>query len=154
MGQAAGLSEHEEIVLRRPHFNALRREVRETGELLFHIQLRQRAPPAPAGIEDFLARRIEDEALLDDLLAYQSFAVKTVGVRHAEYRGRHKWKPYFEALVKNEPASLTEADVRYAVDDENVFTEWPAYARTVLWYGRRGGKYLYTAEMKELGADG
>ena len=41
-----------------------------------------------------------------------------------------------------------------ALKDDAVCADWPEYARKVVWYGRRGGKNLYTAEIKETAADG
>ena len=56
-------------------------------------------------------------------------------------------------MQRNQKAVLAARPVRYAVDDENVCASWPEYARKVVWYGRRGGKNLYSSEIKEIAPD-
>ncbi len=102
-----------------------------------------------ASVTSFLSRYFEDMELCRELLAYQSFVVKTINNKHALLRARHPWRTYFAALLYNEKTALVREDVVYTVDDERTCTSWPEYARIVLWYGRRGGKNLYTSELRE-----
>ena len=102
-----------------------------------------------AGITSFLRRYFDDMAFCGELLAYQSFMVKTINNRRAELRARYSWRTYFDALLHNEQAALVPKDVLYTIDDPQTCSSWPEYARIVLWYGRRGGKNLYTSELGE-----
>ncbi len=104
-------------------------------------------------MDSFLSRFIPDNGFRAEMLRYQSFMVKTVGKPETVFDGDYDWKSYFLSLRRNRPAHLEKRRVRYAVTDENTCASWPEYARKVVWYGRRGGKNLYTAEIKELSAD-
>lgn len=102
----------------------------------------------------FLRPYFSDESLFEDLLEYQKFILKTVGVREKTFAGRYDWKAYFEALLSNRYTPLEKRDVRYAVRDDAAVDTWAQYAQKVLWYGRRGGKNVYTAEIRdETGGD-
>ncbi len=104
-----------------------------------------------AGVTAFLGRYFEDTDLCRELLAYQSFMIKTICNRRAEFHAHYRWKTYFDALLQNQKPELVSEDVLYTIDDEQTCTSWPEYARVVLWYGRRGGKNLYTSELRESG---
>ncbi len=102
---------------------------------------------------DFLSRYIPDAAFRAEMLRYQSFMVKTVGVQTPVFSGTCDWKTYFLSLRRNRPVHLERRPVRYTVTDDLACSDWPEYAQKVVWYGRRGGKNLYTAEIKEIPAD-
>ena len=105
-------------------------------------------------MDGFLSRYITDEAFRRELLAYQSFIIKEIGRPYTAFSGNYDWRPYFRSLQLNRGAVLEKRPVSYAVFDENVCADWPEYARKVVWYGRRGGKNLYSEEIKEIAADG
>lgn len=102
-----------------------------------------------AAVAPFLSRYFEDMTFCRELLSYQSFLVKTVRNAHAELRTHYRWKPYFDALLHNGKTALERRDVTYTIDDRQTCASWPEYARNVLWYGRRGGKNIYTSELGE-----
>ena len=104
-------------------------------------------------MEGFLSRYIPDPAFRAEMLRFQSFIVKTVGAPSAEFSGGYDWKTYFLSLRRNRALPLQRRPVRYAVADDLACPDWPSYAQNVVWYGRRGGKNLYTAEIKEMPAD-
>ena len=95
-----------------------------------------------------------DAAFRAEMLAYQSFMVKTVGRPASSFTGNYDWRSYFLSLRRNRRTPLVKRPVRYTVTDDLICADWPEYARKVVWYGRRGGKNLYTAEIKEMAADG
>ena len=107
-----------------------------------------------ADVLSFLERYFDDASLCRELLAYQSFIVKTIDPPKDTFHGRYRWKPYFDSLLRNRRADLERADVSYRIEDGQVCASWPEYARVVLWYGRRGGKYIYSSELKEIRQDG
>lgn len=104
-------------------------------------------------VAPFLHQYIADEALCADMLRYQSFMIKTIRNRHAECRVQYPWKTYFEAWLHNQKVDMKRKDTLYSIDDEHTCASWPEYARVVLWYGRRGGKNLYTSELNLIGGD-
>ncbi len=104
-------------------------------------------------MDAFLTPFIPDAAFRAELLRYQSFIVKEIGRPHSEFTGNYAWREYLAAMQRNQKAVLAARPVRYAVDDENVCASWPEYARKVVWYGRRGGKNLYSSEIKETAPD-
>ena len=105
-------------------------------------------------IKNFLSNYIDDDALLCELLAYQSFIIKQINVSHKSFSGSYNWKDYFGALLKGQKdAVLKKEKVHYVIDDIKAAVTWQEYARNVLWYGRRGGKNIYTSEIKEVVGD-
>ncbi len=101
-------------------------------------------------VEKFLEKYIEDEKLRKDLVRYQNFVVKDVNVSEKYFEGEYDWKNYFQSiLVDDIHHELEKRNVRYSVKDERVTHSWPEYAEKVLWFGRRGGKNIYTSEITE-----
>lgn len=105
-----------------------------------------------AGADRFLSRYLPDEAFRKELLAYQAFVIKSADGQKRRFTGNHLWKPYFASLILNEPCRLEERPVAYTVEEPYVCADWATYARELVWYGRRGGKYLYTSEIREADA--
>ena len=101
-------------------------------------------------MDGFLSRYIPNASFRRELLGYQSFIVKEICKPYSEFTGAYDWLPYFRSLQRNVKAELHKRPVRYAVTDENVYDNWPEYAQKVVWYGRRGGKNLYSSEIKEI----
>ncbi len=83
-------------------------------------------------------------------MRYQNFVVKDVNVSEKHFEGEYDWKNYFQSiLVDDIHHELEKRNVRYSVKDERVTHSWPEYAEKVLWFGRRGGKNIYTSEITE-----
>lgn len=104
-------------------------------------------------INSFLSEYIPDDAFRNELIEYQAFIVKEIKRPHCEFMGHYDWKTYFSSLLQNKKAKLVKRDIRYSVNDEFNCDSWPQYAEEVLWYGRRGGKNIYSSEIKELFCD-
>ncbi|MBQ6119956.1 MAG: radical SAM protein [Clostridia bacterium] len=102
-----------------------------------------------ASMDSFLSRYLPDEALRRELLAYQAFVIKSADGQKRRFSGNHLWKPYFASLILNEPCLLEKKPVIYTVEEPYICADWAAYARELVWYGRRGGKYLYATEIRE-----
>ena len=107
-----------------------------------------------AAADVFLSRYIQDDALRHELLAYQSFVIKSADGQKRRFSGTRLWKPYFASLILNEPCRLEERAVSYTVEEPYVCADWATYARELVWYGRRGGKYLYSSEIREAETHG
>lgn len=104
-------------------------------------------------VDAFLRRYIRDDTLRADMLGYQSFIIKTIQNSHAEYKALYPWKTIFDEWLRGRQTDLKREDALYAVDDPQTCSSWAQYARVVLWYGRRGGKNLYTSELKTIGGE-
>ena len=101
-------------------------------------------------IKPFIGRYITDEALLEDLLSYQKSVIKSVNDKIHSFCAEHDWKNYFGNILSGSEYRKPEAKkVCYTLDEPHTVHSWDEYARKVLWYGRRGGKNIYTSEIKE-----
>lgn len=101
-------------------------------------------------IERFAGRYISDSALCRDLISYQKFVVKSVNNKSDRFCGSYDWKSYYSSiLVESEHRPVEQKNVRYVLTDPQTVHSWDEYAKKILWYGRRGGKNIYTSEIKE-----
>ena len=85
------------------------------------------------------------------MISYQKFVVKEI--RRDKQSGcfDYNWKDYFDSiLLKKEHTTLKKQKTKYVISDENVTFSWQEYAKKVLWFGRRGGKNIYTTEIMEV----
>ena len=105
-------------------------------------------------MDGFLSRYIPGDSFRREMLGYQAFMVKEIGRPHTEFAASYAWKPYFASLRRNRRIPLEKRAVNYVADDPLNYDTWPEYAQKVVWYGRRGGKNLYTDEIREAPAHG
>ena len=104
-----------------------------------------------AQFEELLKKYIPEDAERKELLEYQSFVVKGINTTSKSFNGTRDWKNYFQALlVNNTNYALTQKDVHYKIEDAEPVTSWYEYATKILWFGRRGGKNIYTSEIEEI----
>ncbi|MBR2589641.1 MAG: radical SAM protein [Clostridia bacterium] len=102
------------------------------------------------GIKDFLAPFFENDALLSDLLSYQSFCLKEFSKESFTQSFHYAWKEYFDALLKNTEIPLSREEVTYRITARAHYKDWADYAKQVVWYGRKGGRNIFTDEMKRI----
>ena len=100
-------------------------------------------------LKPFLIRYIHSEALLEDLLAYQCFCLKEMQKQSMVQTFGYDWKPYFDLLLKNQPARLRQKQTTYEIEAREAYADLADYAKRVVWFGRRGGTNIYTSELKE-----
>ena len=96
----------------------------------------------------FLRRYLPADDFRRELLSYQSFVIKTARDSVASFKGDFVWKPYYASLIKNESCVLEKKPVRYEIT-EPYCSDWVTYAREIVWYGRRGGRFVYSSEIRE-----
>ena len=101
-------------------------------------------------IKKYLVKYFDDEELLDEILRYQSFCLKEVCKDKSPQHFTYDWKSYFESLLKGRNAQLIKKRITYALDTEIEYTDIKDYAQKVVWFGRKGGKSIYTDEIKCL----
>jgi len=97
----------------------------------------------------FLSKYIPNDDFRKEILSYQAFIVKEINCPYSEFSGNYDWRNYFSSLLLNKKTELIKRKVEFFVKDDNNFTSWSEYAEKVVWYGRRGGKNLYSSEIKE-----
>ena len=108
-----------------------------------------RLPAFYQEITPFLQTFFPNRALLQELLTYQAFLVKSICVSHREFHGNYQWNSYFQSIFSNSYVSLKKAPVHYTIDTTEVLKSWPEYAKHIVWFGRRGGRSLYSTEIME-----
>ena len=52
-------------------------------------------------------------------------------------------------MTESQHMPVKEKKVHYILNDNNVTYSWDEYAKKILWFGRRGGKNIYTSEIME-----
>lgn len=100
-------------------------------------------------IKAFLLRYEKNEELLDELISYQQFVIKDMGVSKKEFSANYNWKEYFSKIFVGNHISLEKNHICYFINDYNATYSWEDYAKKVLWFGRRGGKNIYLSEITE-----
>ena len=98
-------------------------------------------------LEPFVARFIEDEAFLSDIMAYQKEMIKTINQPYVEFNIGYNFPAYFKKRIASAACRLEKKPGCVKITDNHSYTNWSDYARYVVWYGRRGGKNLYNSEM-------
>jgi radical SAM superfamily enzyme YgiQ (UPF0313 family) len=90
-----------------------------------------------------------EKEILDDLILYQSSLVKDPNIAEVSVSLRYDLHDYFsrvrdpEATIKNTPSKLI---VR---GDRNFDGDLETYAREVVWFGRKGGRFHHTCVVAE-----
>lgn len=98
----------------------------------------------------FLSRYLPDAAFRQEMLRYQSFIVKTADPCETVFDGEYDWRSYYLSHFLNESDALVRRPVKYVLAQVAAQSDWPTYAREIVWYGRRGGKNIYSEEIREM----
>lgn len=102
-------------------------------------------------IKEFLKKYIPEQSLLNDLIAYQKFVIKDINNESDSIVLNYDLKHYFDSvLYQNTIVPIKEEKVKYTFFDKNPTFSWPEYAKKVLWFGRRGGRNIYTSEIQKV----
>lgn len=102
-------------------------------------------------IKVFLKKYIPEKELLDDLISYQKFVVKDINNETCCTILNYDLKNYFDSILYHSRHIPIKKDrVKYIVYDERPTYSWAEYAEKVLWFGRRGGRNLYTTEIQKV----
>ena len=98
-------------------------------------------------LRPFVARFIEDEAFLSDIMTYQKEMIKTINQPFASFHIGYNFPEYFKKRIASNDCALIQQSGCVRIDDPHTYSKWSDYARFVVLYGRRGGKNLYNNEM-------
>lgn len=97
-----------------------------------------------------LSQRV-DEDLLDDLVSYQSSIIKDPNLKEVEVDLRYDFHDYFSHLSDKE-ATLERFPTKLVVkarEDESFGGDLESYAKNVVWYGRKGGRFHHSQVTTE-----
>ena len=102
-------------------------------------------------IKEFLRQFIKNEAILKDLLEFQSFCIKekTKAVKKKAFS--FHWKEYFTSLLNNQETELLKKRAVYCIQTDDCFETLEEYAKKVVWFGRHGGATVYFDEVIKQG---
>lgn len=95
-------------------------------------------------MQGFLERFNMPEALFADLLRYQIAILKFPGKTQFDLRLYYDWQRYFSGIFRQEKQALRKQTNVIHLLDANSVENWADYAREIVWYGRKGGKNIYT----------
>jgi len=96
---------------------------------------------------DFLRTFGLPDDLFDSLLLYQRNIIKRPNRETAEFELAYNLHDYFAARFKGENAGLAKQKITLKIVDTDIITDWPSYARTVVWYGRKESKNICEARV-------
>lgn len=103
-----------------------------------------------ADMKDFLTSFFGDEEMLEEVLRYQSFCLKERNKPYLEQHFHYRWKEYFDSILKNKPSALMKQKTVYRITSPEKYTDGEDYAKKVIWYGRKGGRNIYTDEIQSI----
>ncbi len=73
-----------------------------------------------------------------DLVFYQMLSTLSLKPLGSSFQCNRDWHTYVTNLLLNSPSVLENTPVTLAVDHTE-YSDWPTFAREVVWYGRKGG---------------
>lgn len=98
-------------------------------------------------IQPFLRNYGIEKTLLDELISYQKAMVK-LPKKPKVLELRRDFFGYFTRIFQQEYAPLQEREHTLIFADDIPEYSWADFAREVVWYGRKGGSSLYSAEVR------
>jgi len=99
-------------------------------------------------IRDFLRSYEMPDDLFDSLLRYERNIIKRPNRATAEFDLAYNLHDYFAAKFKGENAALAKQNITLQIADSDIVTSWAAYARHVVWYGRKESKNICTGFVR------
>lgn len=101
-------------------------------------------------ILSLLEEYIDDSVILEDLVSYQKFVVKTANIKTNRITTEYAWRDYFNSILTyGTRKPLKKKRTTYSFTDDNITSSWEEYSKKVLWFGRRGEKNIYNTEIQE-----
>lgn len=96
--------------------------------------------------------------VVNDLISYQKRILMRplvfsprASMTNIPFRLGHNLPEYIEAACLGEPIDLASGDFAYNIDQERNYPSLADYAREVVWYGRKGGKFQHSVKANNSG---
>ncbi len=100
-------------------------------------------------IKGFLKSFFDDDELFEELFLYQQTVVKLPFKEKIDFACEYDFKNYFLELLCNNHVELKKKHCDYFVPQPIKCNDWKAYARYVVWYGRKDSRRIYAEEIEE-----
>ncbi len=84
----------------------------------------------------------DDEKLFDELISYQKAIVKNPHTKNTVLNLNYDFYEYFTNIYSNSYKPLENKKNTIEIDTSDVASTLPEYAKTTIWYGRKGGKNI------------
>ena len=94
--------------------------------------------------QGFIKSYFDDEAVFDDLMKYQTSIVKTPYSKKKSLNLSFDWYGYFKSVYSNSYEALNEKEHTLEINAVNIPSDFEAYAKQVVWFGRKGGQNIIT----------
>ena len=94
-------------------------------------------------MKHYLKPFFKDEELFEDLFRYQYEKMKYPGCKDSVLRFRYDWQSYFEGILDKDKPTVQKREITLLASccEES---DWRAYTRNNIWYGKREQKMLRT----------
>lgn len=89
-----------------------------------------------------------NDSILDELLSFQMFVLKNPEPKELYFDSNYDFNRYCLSLRNNKKTTLEKKKTSYSINGEISSYTLPEFAKQVLWFGRRGGKNIYTTEIE------
>lgn len=92
---------------------------------------------------DFLKKYKFDEKLFEELLRYQTLALKKPFEKGDSQEFSYDFHSFFDGILKGQEVALENIKTKVTVTPKNIYDNIPQYAKEVVWFGRRRGATIY-----------
>lgn len=90
------------------------------------------------------------EKIFPQLLKYQLNSVKRPFESEKNFECDFDFLSYFKNINSSQKVALKEQKTSYIFKAKRKYDEWPAFAKEIVWYGRRKGATLYTNDLSMI----
>ncbi len=96
-------------------------------------------------VNEFLARYISDENILNQIILYQRAVVLNPDKEKFTQSFEYDFAPYYNAVLRNSYIPLEKRRVEYEFFTPFKTDGWIEYAKEIIWYGRRNNRMMFSS---------
>lgn len=100
-------------------------------------------------IRSFIAPMIDDNELLDELIAYQSFVIRAPQDTEKSQTFHYDFYRFFRHINTGTPEPLRQTDNTLILRNKYGVMDWETFATEIVWYGRKDARILYHPDEME-----
>lgn len=94
-------------------------------------------------IEPFLKKFDIEPDIYKELLLYQRYIICKPNDKYFELSMHYDFYKYFKNILIGDYKCLQRKNCKMKIKPEKVYSDWKTFAKEVVWYGRKGGRYQY-----------
>ncbi len=98
-------------------------------------------------IKRIIKKRFGDDGVIDELIKYQHSVLKKLGAKNVKIEAEYDFYNYFNTVYMNSYEPLKKQKLIMEIEDIQPISEFPDYAREIIWYGRNKNKMDYTSDF-------